>query len=37
MKDFDTVLGKFNFTEKRDASHDAVIQIVKGGQFVPLQ
>ncbi len=37
VKDFDTVLGKFNFTEKRDAQHDAVIQVVQGGKFVPLQ
>ncbi|HLZ71904.1 MAG TPA: ABC transporter substrate-binding protein [Dehalococcoidia bacterium] len=37
VKDFDTVLGKFNFTEKRDALHDAVIQVVQGGKFVPLQ
>ncbi|HEY7294368.1 MAG TPA: ABC transporter substrate-binding protein [Dehalococcoidia bacterium] len=37
VKDFDTVLGTFNFTDKRDASHDAVIQVVQGGKFVPLQ
>lgn len=37
VKDFDTVLGKFNFTDKRDAQHDAVIQVVQGGKFVPLQ
>lgn len=36
VKDLDTVLGVFNFTEKRDAQHPAVIQIVKGGKFVPL-
>ncbi len=37
VKDFDTVLGTFNFTDKRDASHDAVIQVVQSGKFVPLQ
>jgi hypothetical protein len=31
------VLGTFNFTSDRDAQHQAVIQVVKGGQFVPLQ
>lgn len=34
IKDFDTVLGKFSFTEGRDASHDPVVQVVKGGKFV---
>jgi branched-chain amino acid transport system substrate-binding protein len=37
IKDFPTVLGTFNFTSDRDAQHQAVIQVVKGGQFVPLQ
>lgn len=37
IKDFPTVLGTFNFTPQRDAQHQAVIQIVKNGQFVPLQ
>jgi branched-chain amino acid transport system substrate-binding protein len=34
IKDFDTVLGKFSFTEGRDADHTPVVQIVKGGKFV---
>ncbi len=33
IQNFDTLLGKFSFTEKRDAKHDAVIQIVKGGKL----
>jgi branched-chain amino acid transport system substrate-binding protein len=37
IKDFDTVLGTFNFTDKRDAQHPAVIQVVQSGKFVPLQ
>jgi len=37
VKDFNTVLGTFNFTAGRDAQHPAVIQIVKGGKFVPLE
>ncbi len=37
IHDFDTVLGKFSFTSGRDASHPAVIQIVKNGQFQILQ
>ncbi len=37
IKDFDTVLGSFNFTDKRDAQHPAVIQVVQSGKFVPLQ
>jgi branched-chain amino acid transport system substrate-binding protein len=34
IKDLDTVLGKFSFTEVRDASHTPVVQVVKGGKFV---
>jgi branched-chain amino acid transport system substrate-binding protein len=37
IQNFDTVLGKFSFTPQRDASHPAVIQIVKNGQFQILQ
>ncbi len=37
VKDFPTVLGTFNFTSDRDAQHNAIIQVVKSGQFVPLQ
>lgn len=33
IKDFDTVLGKFSFTEGRDADHAPVVQVVKGGKF----
>lgn len=33
IQNFDTVLGTFSFTDKRDAKHDAVVQIVKGGKF----
>ena len=34
IKDIDTVLGKFSFTEGRDADHQPVVQVVKGGKFV---
>ncbi len=34
IKDLDTVLGKFSFTEGRDADHLPVVQEVKGGKFV---
>ena len=33
IKDFDTVLGKFSFTATRDADHQPVVQVVKGGKF----
>ena len=33
IKDMDTVLGKFSFTEGRDANHAPVVQEVKGGKF----
>jgi branched-chain amino acid transport system substrate-binding protein len=36
-KDFPTVLGTFSFTDKRDANHPPVIQIVKGGKFEVLK
>jgi branched-chain amino acid transport system substrate-binding protein len=36
LQNVDTVLGTFSFNEKRDAVHSAVIQVVKGGKFVPL-
>lgn len=34
IKDFDCVLGKFSFTEGRDADHTPVVQVVKGGKFM---
>lgn len=34
MKGLDTVLGKFAFTEGRDADHSPVVQEVKTGKFV---
>jgi branched-chain amino acid transport system substrate-binding protein len=34
IKNLDTVLGKFSFTEGRDANHPPVVQIVKNGKFV---
>jgi branched-chain amino acid transport system substrate-binding protein len=37
IKDFDTVLGKFSFTESRDADHTPVVQVVKGGKFTLLE
>lgn len=37
IKDFDTVLGKFSFTESRDAEHTPVVQVVKGGKFALLE
>ena len=37
IKDFDTVLGKFSFTESRDADHTPVVQVVKGGKFALLE
>jgi branched-chain amino acid transport system substrate-binding protein len=33
VKDLDTPLGKFSFTEKRDAKHEPSVQQVKGGKF----
>ncbi|MBI5896376.1 MAG: ABC transporter substrate-binding protein [Desulfobacterales bacterium] len=33
IKDMETVLGKFSFTEGRDANHAPVVQEVKGGKF----
>jgi branched-chain amino acid transport system substrate-binding protein len=37
IKDLDTPLGDFTFTEDRDASHAAVVQIVQDGKFAVLQ
>lgn len=34
IKDMDTVLGRFSFTEGRDADHPPVVQEVKGGKFI---
>lgn len=34
IKNFDTVLGNFSFTESRDADNPPVVQEVKGGKFV---
>lgn len=34
IKDYDTVLGKFSFTEGRDADHQPVVQVVRGAKFV---
>jgi branched-chain amino acid transport system substrate-binding protein len=33
LKGLDTLLGKFSFTEGRDADHSPVVQEVKGGKF----
>ncbi|MGA2402749.1 MAG: ABC transporter substrate-binding protein [Syntrophobacteraceae bacterium] len=33
IRDLDTVLGKFSFTENRDANHTPVVQIVRDGRF----
>jgi branched-chain amino acid transport system substrate-binding protein len=32
-KDVPTVLGSFSFTDKRDANHQPVVQVVKSGKF----
>jgi len=37
VKDLDTPLGKFSFTEKRDARHEPSVQEVRGGKFQVLQ
>ncbi len=37
IRDFDTVLGKFSFTQSRDADHTPVVQVVKGGKFALLE
>ena len=37
MKDLDTPLGKFSFTEARDGQHEPAVQIVKNGKFEILQ
>lgn len=36
-KDVATVLGTFNFTDKRDANHPPVVQVVKDGKFEVLK
>jgi len=36
IKDFNTVLGNFSFTQNREADHPPVVQIVKDGKFVVL-
>ncbi len=36
VKNLDTVLGRFSFTEGRDADHAGIVQEVKGGKFVVL-
>lgn len=36
-KDLPTVLGNFAFTDKRDANHPPIVQIVKNGKFEILQ
>jgi branched-chain amino acid transport system substrate-binding protein len=37
VKDLDTPLGKFSFTEKRDARHEPSVQQVKDGKFQVVQ
>jgi branched-chain amino acid transport system substrate-binding protein len=37
VKDLETPLGKFSFTEKRDAQHEPSVQEVKDGKFQVLQ
>jgi len=34
LKDLDTLLGKFSFTEGRDADHTPIVQEIKGGKFM---
>ena len=36
-KDVPTVLGTFNFTDKRDANHPPVVQVVQNGAFAVLK
>ena len=36
IKNLDTVLGRFSFTEGRDADHAGIVQEIKGGKFVVL-
>ena len=36
IKDFDSPLGVFSFTEEREPVHDPIAQIVVEGKFVPL-
>ena len=37
VKDLDTPLGKFSFTDKRDAQHEPSVQQVKDGKFEIMQ
>ena len=37
VKDLDTPLGKFSFSDKRDAQHEPSVQQVKDGKFQILQ
>jgi hypothetical protein len=37
VKDLDTPLGKFSFTDKRDAQHEPSVQQVKDGKFQIVQ
>jgi branched-chain amino acid transport system substrate-binding protein len=36
IKNLDTVLGRFSFTEGRDGDHAGIVQEIKGGKFVVL-
>ncbi len=36
VKNMDTVLGRFSFTEGRDGNHTGIVQEIKGGKFVVL-
>lgn len=36
VQDLDTVLGPLSITETRDADHEAVVQVVSGGEFTAL-
>ena len=37
INDFDSVLGKISINKNRDAEHEAVVQVVKDGQFTILK
>ena len=37
IRDLETVLGKFSFSESRDAVHTPVVQVVKNGKFTLLE
>ena len=36
IEDLETVLGTLSINDDRDAEHDAVVQVVEGGSFTPL-